>query len=152
MKDLSLDFEERYDTAHIINTFTGSIWAVVLLIGLTSCTPMGRPIGGTGGGSDPFAGRSSAEPQNIELIVENLNFNDARLYAVSGGSRRRVGQVSALSSQTLKIPWAFMTDRLRIEVDLVTGPSCVTPEVMADPGERLYLQIASRFDGSGLCR
>ena len=73
MKDLSLDFEKRYDRAHIINTFTGSVWAVVLLIGLTSCTPMGRAIGGTGGGSDPFAGRSSAEPQNIELIVENLN-------------------------------------------------------------------------------
>jgi len=84
--------------------------------------------------------------------VENLNFNDARLYAVTGGSRRRVGQVSALSSQTLKIPWSIMSDRLRIEVDLVTGPSCVTPEVMADPGERIYLQIASRFDGSGLCR
>ena len=72
MKDLSSDFEKRYDTAHIINTFTGSVWAVVLLLGLTSCTPMGRPIGGTGGGSDPFAGRSSTAPQDIELIVETL--------------------------------------------------------------------------------
>ena len=151
MKDLSSDFEKRYDTAHIINTFTRSVWTVVLLLCLTSCARPGRPIGGTGGGSDPFSGRSVAAPQDIELRVRNLNFNDARLYAVSGGARRRLGQVNALSDQTLKIPWEF-TDRLRIEIDLVTGPNCVTREFMVDPGEILELQIESRFDGSGLCR
>ncbi len=114
---------------------------------------MGRPIGGggTGVGGDPFSGRSTPAPEDIELQVRNLNFNDARLYAVSGGARRRLGQVSALSDQTLKIPWAF-TDRLRIEIDLVTGGRCVTREFMVDPGEILLLQIESRFDGSGLCR
>ena len=59
--------------------------------------------------------------------------------------------MTALSDEILKIPWQF-TDRLRIEIDLVTGPSCVTREFMVDPGEILELQIESRFDPTGLCR
>lgn len=151
MEDLSLGFDKHDDTVQIIKTLTSSIWPLALLLCLSTCAPMGRPIGGGGGGSDPFAGGSRPTPQDIELRVRNLNFNDARLYAVSGGSRRRLGQVSALSDETLKIPWAF-TDRLRIEIDLVTGPRCLTREFMVDPGEILELQIESRFDGSGLCR
>ncbi|MCH2466074.1 MAG: hypothetical protein MK237_09250 [Gemmatimonadetes bacterium] len=151
MEDLSLGFDKHDDTVQIIKTLTSSIWPLALLLCLSACAPMGRPIGGGGGGSDPFAGGSRPAPQDIELRVRNLNFNDARLYAVSGGSRRRLGQVSALSDETLKIPWAF-TDRLRIEIDLVTGPRCLTREFMVDPGEILELQIESRFDGSGLCR
>jgi hypothetical protein len=103
MEDLSLGFDKHDDTVQIIKTLTSSIWPLALLLCLSACAPMGRPIGGGGGGSDPFAGGSRPTPQDIELRVRNLNFNDARLYAVSGGSRRRLGQVSALSDDPVGV-------------------------------------------------
>ena len=83
MEDLSLGFDKHDDTVQIIKTLTSSIWPLALLLCLSACAPMGRPIGGGGGGSDPFAGGSRPAPQDIELRVRNLNFNDARLYAVA---------------------------------------------------------------------
>lgn len=153
MRVLSLRNEKLYNKVCIINRLTKHVWLFAFFFFLSTCTQPGRPIAGAGVGGDPFSGGGSGPvvAEDIELRVRNLNFNDARLYALSGGSRRRLGQVTALSDEILKIPWQF-TDRLRIEIDLVTGPSCVTREFMVDPGEILELQIESRFDPTGLCR
>ena len=138
---------------HIFETLRRASFFVVVVLSLSACAPTGRPIGGSGrgGGDDPFAGSARRAPESIQLQVQNLNFNEARLYTITGGRRRLLGSVQALGDHTFEVPWDF-TDRLRIEIDLVTGPSCVTRELQVDPGEILRLQIQSVLSRGGLCR
>ena len=137
----------------IFRTLRGTLFVALALLSLSACVPTGRPIAGARGDTaDPFAGGSRAEPQDVEIRVTNLNFNDARLYArSSGGGRRLIGEVRAKSDKVFWIPWRF-TQRLRIEIDLVASSSCITREFQVDPGEILGLDIQSTLERGGYCR
>lgn len=143
---------EVNNAMQIFKTLNRGCVLLAALLSLSACAQGGRAIAGGrgGGGADPFSGGAAVE-RDIQLRVRNLNFNDARLYAISGASRRRLGEVRALQDKTFLIPWEF-ADRLRIEIDLVTGPRCTTSEIYVDPGEILDLQIESRIERTAFCR
>ena len=119
--------------------------ALTLLLGLSGCASSGRRLNG-----DPFSG-SADRPDSIRLEVQNLNFADARLYIIDGARRRSLGTVGGKQDASFTVPWGFNED-VRIEINLLAGPTCVTETLRVSPGEILELQIASVFRRSAFCR
>ena len=100
-------------------------------------------------GSDPFQGGAAA--QEIRLSVRNNNFYDASLTAISDAGRRRLGTVGGNQSAVFSMPLSFVSG-LRIEVDLLAGPTCTTDFITVSPGETVELEIMADFDSSPNCR
>lgn len=94
---------------------------------------------------------SSARPADVQLIVQNRNFADARLYTIQRGKRTQLGTVGGKRDAEFTLPWT-MSDPLRIEINLLAGPTCTTREMLVDPGDILDLQIAAVFSQSSFCR
>lgn len=104
-----------------------------------------------GSGDSPF-GRGGDRPDSILLRVRNVNFADARLYTIrSGTSRKLLGSVNGKQDAEFTVSWPF-SEPLRIEIDLLAGPSCTTEALYVDPGDVLELQIESVFGQTRMCR
>ncbi len=88
---------------------------------------------------DPFL-RAEPEATEVRVHVLNRNFSDARLYAIGLSKRIRLGVVQGKGEAVFSIPWDF-SEPLRIEIDLLAGPKCVTRAIEADPGDTFDLQI-----------
>lgn len=126
---------------------------LMLVLATAGCAQTGRPLGGggSGGGSDPFA-TSTERPNRIRIEVRNLNFQDARLYAIRGsGARRSLGSVGGKQDGSFTLEWNLNED-IRIEINLLAGPTCTTRRIQVQPGDILELQIASVFSQSSFCR
>lgn len=123
---------------------SGALWLLFAAVLLTGCFA----TSGTGP-SRPFSDVNRSG--SIQLLVENLNFADTRLFWIRGGTRRSLGTVGGKQTETFTIRWNF-SDPLRIEINLLAGPTCTTREIVADPGDILELQIASVFSQSSFCR
>ena len=100
-------------------------------------------------GSDPFSGGGAA--QEVRLRVRNSNFYDATLTAISDTGRRRLGTVGGNQTAVFTMPWSF-TSGLRIEIDLLAGPTCTTDLITVSPGEDVQLEIMSEFSNTPFCR
>lgn len=120
------------------------------LLGATALTLLVVGCASVGGAEDPFERARQGEGE-ITILVRNRNFNDARLEAIGGGRRVRIGTVGGTESGTFRLDWNF-TARLAIEIDLVPGPSCVTREMPVSPGDELELEIASTLHLTQACR
>jgi len=121
--------------------------AAALALALVGCAS--GPIPGVQRGDDLFR-PERPEANQVKVIVDNRNFSDARLFAVTVGKRVGLGVVGGKDSATFTIPWAY-PDQLRIEIDLLSGPSCTTRSIEADPGDTLDLQIESAFNRTRDC-
>ncbi len=95
-------------------------------------------VGGGGGG-----GGEEEEPRPepiLTLHVENQNFYDATLYAVSrGGDRQRLGVVGGNNQATFTFRW--LRDELRVVISLLAGGSTATEPILVSPGDSLNLII-----------
>jgi len=100
-------------------------------------------------GQNPFAGDVGA-PQ-VRIFVRNSNFYDATLTAITDGGRRRLGTVGGNQSSMFTLQMDF-AGGLRIEIDLLAGPSCVTDLISVNPGEDVQLEIMSDFGQTPYCR
>ncbi len=98
-------------------------------------------------GASPF--NDGEAPTTIQIQVRNLNFLDARLFAIRRGSRVRIGSITGKTDELFTLRWPF-TDPLAIEIDLVGGGKCTTRSLMTDPGDLIELQIEGRLSRS--CR
>lgn len=98
---------------------------------------------------DPFAGR--AQDATVRIIVQNLNFADARLYTIVRGARRQLGIVGGKQDAEFTLPWTI-PEPLQVEINLLAGPQCYTRELMVDPGDIIELQISAVFSQSSACR
>jgi hypothetical protein len=112
------------------------------LLAATACASGGRPTAG----GDPFrgggGGGASTQSDEIQIRVHNANFNEARIYAVRPGVRRRVGRIQGANDEVFRIPWS-VTNTVRFEIDVLGGQRCTTRTVQAIPGETLLLTIES---------
>lgn len=106
---------------------------------------------GTGVTQDPYALTSTERPTRVQLLVQNMNFNDARLFALAPNGRTSIGHVSGKQDEEFELNWP-LSSTMRIEIDMVTGPKCTTQEMQVDPGDILELQIASVFSQTADCR
>ena len=107
---------------------------LAIALGVTACAGSSPNLN-----ADPFEAASEG-PQTISIHVTNLNFQEARLWAVSSAGRQRIGVVGGKADAVYRIPWDF-SKPLQVEIDLLAGPSCTTEALIVDPGDELQLQI-----------
>ncbi len=112
-------------------------------LALGACGPKARTVG------DPFQG--GIRDETIRIHVTNLNFMDATLWAVTTGSRKKLGILTGKREEVYTIPWDFSTD-LRIEIDLLASGKCLTEALPVSPGEDIELIIDLEFANSRYCR
>jgi len=99
---------------------------------------------------DPYA--APGDRNEFRLFVQNDNFYDARIYTLAGGGvRRQLGYVGGKTDGVFTVPWTFSND-LRVQIDLLAGPTCTTEVIQVDPGDDLRLQILSAISDSDFCR
>jgi hypothetical protein len=115
----------------------GTSMLVIVLLA-AACGPS-RDIRG-----NPFQPRSE---RDLTIVVENRNFNDATLHAVSMGDRVRLGIVGGQSTETYQIRWTALKD-LHFEISLLAGGSHTTRSITARPGDRVGLRIESNLGQS----
>jgi hypothetical protein len=119
--------------------------AVAALLAAAGCA---SSSGGGRADAEPF---SSARATTVRLVVQNRNFQDARLYTHRRGSRTYIGVVGGKRDQDFVLDWDF-PDPMYVEIDMLAGPRCLTREMMVDPGDVLELQIAAVFSATAACR
>ena len=74
----------------------------------------------------------------------------ATLYAITPGSREKLGILTGKMEAIYTLPWKFSTE-LRIEIDLLAGKRCTTRAMPVDPGDDIELIIDVDMNGSPLC-
>jgi hypothetical protein len=104
----------------------------------------------SGGGGGPFAAAEDG-PQTISIHVQNLNFNDATLWAISPGGRQRLGIVGGKNDAVYRISWNT-PQTLQLEIDVLAGSRCTTEPLQVDPGDSLDLQIQIDLAMQQRCR
>lgn len=94
----------------------------------------------TGNPLDPAA---SAQGEDIELLVKNLNFNQVTVYTARGGtSIRRLGTVPGKGEATFRMRWHLPQIQLRWKE--LAGEEFLTETIPVSPGELLELIIQGR--------
>ena len=107
---------------------------------LGACSLVHHYFGGGGGGAAAAAETAPAPKPIITLRVENQNYYDATVYAVSdGGERQRLGQVTGLTHGTFTFRW--LHEELRVIIQLLAGGSTVSQPVLVNPGDSINLVI-----------
>jgi hypothetical protein len=99
---------------------------------------------GCGGATRPESPFGSGAVERLDIEVLNHNFLDVTLYAVWPGKRIRLGTVVGTRSASFRLPWEG-TELLQIEINQLAGPSCVTEQIMAVPGEVIFIEIPSHL-------
>jgi hypothetical protein len=117
---------------------TGARWLqgatlVLLLVMLAGC--------GLRGGDDDDLFRSRDRSGPVVLEVQNDNFNDARVYTLWNGQRRRIGTVIGKTEN--RFEFDHQQGDLRIQVDFLAAGGFTTEPIMAWPGEVIHLVIPS---------
>lgn len=118
--------------------------ALVALVGTSACGALGNSV------PNPFAGGAQADENRLRVQVQNMNFNDVTVYAVSAGQRIRLGTVTGKTDESFQIDWNF-ANPIAFQVDVIGGRGCDTSAIPVDPGARVWLQIPSEMGISG-CR
>jgi hypothetical protein len=76
----------------------------------------------------------------VVIEIQNNNFQDATVFIVREGERRRLGVVVGKTDETFGIPWRpnFL---MRLEVRFLGGGSCATRDIQMEPGQRFVLAL-----------
>ncbi len=121
-----------------------AVFALVTLVGASACGALGNSV------PNPFAGGAQAGEDRLRIQVQNMNFNDVTVYAVSAGQRIRLGNVTGKTDESFQIDWNF-ANPIAFQVDVIGGRGCNTSAIAVDPGARVWVQIPSEMGISG-CR
>ncbi len=109
----------------------GAVAVLILLVTvLAACG--GRSI-------NPFSrGRGAAT--SIQIYVDNQNFSDMTLLAVTIRGRHPLGRIGGSTQRTFTLDWRRL-DEIRIRMEALAGDEYQTNPVNAAPGDRLELTI-----------
>jgi hypothetical protein len=99
----------------------------------------GAGLGCSSSSRSPFIDQEDAR---INIEVVNFNFQDATVYALWLGERRRLGVAAIGRDGRFMLPWPT-SHELRFEIDLLAGSNCTTWAILADPGDVILLEIRS---------
>jgi len=96
-------------------------------------------------------GPSRQGGDEIHIDVLNHNFSDATIWAVAREAKRnRLGVVTGKTDASYVLAWDFVQP-LRLEIDLLAGPRCLTRAIDVDPGDVLQLEIQAVFRATDWC-
>lgn len=98
---------------------------------------------GCAGQQRPPPGIGSEPSRDITIFVDNLDFNDARIYISTGGGRTRLGNVSGKTRERFTREWRLPT--IGFEVDMLGGRNYRTQELAVTAGEAFDLLIQAGF-------
>jgi hypothetical protein len=121
--------------------------ATLVLVTLASASACGA-LGNSA--PNPFDGAARAGEDRLRIQVQNMNFNDVTVYAVSAGQRIRLGNVTGKTDESFQIDWNF-ANPISFQVDVIGGRGCNISAISVDPGARVWVQIPSEVGISG-CR
>ena len=122
-----------------------ALLALGVLVATSACGSM------RGSPRNPFDGSLEQQQENrLRIQVQNMNFNDVTVYAVSLGQRVRLGNVTGKSDQSFRLEWNF-ANPISFEIDVVGGSGCDTTPVPVEPGARVWVQVPNEVRVSG-CR
>ena len=117
--------------------------ALILLFLAGGCTQNPPPARNSFGGAP--------QDRSIRIFVTNLNFMDATLWALTPGTRKKLGVVTGKREAVYTLPWGNYTE-LKIEIDILAGARCTTEAIPVDPGDDIELIIDLDMSNSPLCR
>jgi hypothetical protein len=107
---------------------------MAVAVAAAGCASTGRPVEQDGGAT-----------QDVEVTVENQNFQDAVVYAIWGaGPRDRLGTVTGNTTETFTTEVQAGGD-MRIEVDLIAGNDVVTESMGVFQGDDIRVVIPPRI-------
>ena len=111
--------------------------ACVVLFGASGC--------GLGGNApNPFDGNvRQASEDRLRIQVQNLNFNDVTVFAISSGQRVRLGNVTGKTDRDFRLRWNY-SDPISFRIDVVGGDVCATQPILVEPGARVWVQIPNQ--------
>ena len=109
------------------------VLALIVAALLTAC------FRGYGQPRNPFDPAEGAA-EEVEIRVENQNFNDVVLYALRGGEPMRLGDVIGKSTSRFTVGWNFSLP-LEFRAELVGGGACNIRPMTVDPGDRVWVRI-----------
>jgi len=105
--------------------------ALIAVVGASACG---------GGLRNPFGSRSGTAVGEIRLFVENQNFNDLRIYALTTRGPQAMGQVGGNSTRNFTLDWRQL-EELRFRLEFLAGRQYRTNAVNVAPGDRLELIV-----------
>ncbi|MGE0161055.1 MAG: hypothetical protein AB7T31_16790 [Gemmatimonadales bacterium] len=104
----------------------------MILAFAAGCASTGRPV-------------EEGTSEDVEVTVENQNYNDAVIYAIWGaGPRDRLGMVTGNTTQTFTTAVRGGGD-MRLEVDLIAGNDVATHSMGVYEGDQVELVIPPTF-------
>ena len=108
------------------------LFAALLATVLSGCM-------GTGGRADNPMEQGAREPQEIQLLVRNDNFNRATVYTSPEHGSKRLGVVNGKSKATFRFEWHLPYLQLRIK--FLAGSTVLTETLSVDSEDLLELII-----------
>jgi hypothetical protein len=87
----------------------------------------------------------------ITVRVQNRQFSEVTLWAVSDGGRLRMGTVNSMGTEVVRVPWSGLRP-LQVEINLLQGERFLTSPVNVPEGEQVTLVIESVLRESQLYR
>jgi hypothetical protein len=93
-------------------------------------------------GSDPRINpfdRAVEGTEDVLLTVQNNDFRDASIYAIWNGVKRRVGEVTGMTSETFRMTW--MSEEIQLAIDFVGGGGYTSERVPVTQGDHLDFVI-----------
>lgn len=100
---------------------------------------------GSGGDTSAFEDAGRSGPQEVRVLVDNQNFNQATIYAIWGaGGRVRLGIVNSQRSEEFVIPWRSAD--LKMEIRLLSAGTYETYRLPVAPGDYLELILTATMD------
>jgi hypothetical protein len=93
----------------------------------------------------------SSTSQDVELLVDNQNFNDVRIYKMGPEGRESIGYVTGRSSGEFTVSWRQTAD-IYFRVEVLAGRTYDTNAVQASPGDHLQLYIRENSSNTYLIR
>jgi hypothetical protein len=93
---------------------------------------------------DQADGRIDRDEPSATVMVENFNFYDANIYAISGARRQRLGFSTGLGTQSFTIPASVLagSGEVRFEVRPIGRADFpLTETVIVNPGDVVMLRV-----------
>ena len=82
------------------------------------------------------------EDRRIRIEIQNRGFDDATVHALFDARRIRLGIVTGKRTGNFMLP-LDNSILLKLEIDVLAGPSCTTRDMWVDPGDIIVMEILS---------
>ncbi len=110
------------------------------LLGTLAVTLLAAGCGGGGGTSAPPPAFDGDPSQVLTIRIRNDQMDMARVTLWIESTRRRLGDVRGLMSETFHVPLE-RPSLIRMEFDLTLGAECLTRDITLSPGEVIDVRI-----------